>query len=254
MADLDLLDVADVLPMERETLQERVYRELRQLLMVGRFRPGQMLKIRDLAAVFGTSVQPVRESIRQLIAERALEAAPNSSTRVPQLTPAQLQDLRLVRSAIEGLAAERAAHAATAVDVAELTAILDAEQNADDHRQVEASVSRNMEFHFRLYRMAGSPELLSIIEGLWLRLGPIMRAAAEGFDASGGKGAHHHRDMLKALRRNDGASVRQAVEQDIHRLFDLLLRAREEPLASVPVARGRAGAARTEGQRATARR
>jgi len=253
MAEVDELDVADVLPMERETLQERVYRELRQLLMVGRFRPGQLLKIRDLAAVFGTSVQPVRESIRQLIAERALEAAPNSSTRVLQLTPAQLEDLRLVRRTVEGLAGELAARAAKPADVAELTAILDEEQDADNQRQIEASVSRNMEFHFRLYRLAGSAELYSIIEGLWLRLGPVIREAAENFDGTGGKGAHHHVDMLKALRRNDPVALRQAVEQDIDRFFDLILRVRESERSPTPGARA-AVAQRPEKRALVARR
>ena len=191
--------------------------------MVGRFRPGQMLKIRDLADVFATSMQPIRESIRQLIAERALEAAPNSSARVPTLGAAQLEDLRLVRLAVEGLAAERATHTATPADVQALASVVAAELDADERQLVEASVSRNLEFHFRLYRLSGSPELLSIIEGLWLRLGPVIREAAENFDAREGKGAAHHSAMLEALRRNDAVAVRQSVEQDINHFFDLVV-------------------------------
>ncbi|WP_221220721.1 GntR family transcriptional regulator [Variovorax sp. Sphag1AA] len=240
MTKTSTLDIADIQPMERETLQARVYRELRQLLMVGRFRPGQVLKIRDLAEVFATSMQPIRESIRQLIAERALEAAANSSARVPNLNVAQLEDLRLVRLAVEGLAAERATLVATPADVKDLMSVVDAELEADQRQLVEASVSRNLEFHFRLYRLSGSQELLSIIEGLWLRLGPVIREAAENFDAREGKGAAHHSAMLAALRRNDAAKVRQSVERDINHFFDLAVRRLEQAEATKRSARRRA--------------
>lgn len=200
--------------------------------MVGRFRPGQMLKIRDLADVFATSMQPIRESIRQLIAERALEAAPNSSARVPTLSAAQLDDLRLVRLAVEGLAAELATKAATPADVEALASVVEAELDADNRQLVEASVSRNLEFHFRLYRLSGSPELLSIIEGLWLRLGPVIREAAENFDAREGKGAAHHSAMLDAMRKNDAAKVRQSVEHDINHFFDLVVRRQQDAVVA----------------------
>jgi DNA-binding GntR family transcriptional regulator len=218
----EMNDVIGIHPMERVTLQSRVHQELRQLLMMGRFRPGQVLKIRDLASAFGTSVQPIREAIRQLIAERALEAAPNASAMVPKLTLDQLDDLRLVRVAIEGLAAELAAQTATADDVKVLSDIIHAEQSADDSLLVEDSVSRNLDFHFRLYALSGSAELISIIEGLWLRIGPLIRDVAEGFDATDGKGAALHILMLKALSRRDGAMLRKALEQDIGRFFDLV--------------------------------
>jgi len=180
-------------------------------------------------------MQPIRESIRQLIAERALEAAPNSSARVPTLNVAQLEDLRLVRLAVEGLAAELATKVASKADVDELTSVVAAELDADDRQLAEASVSRNLEFHFRLYRMSGSAELLSIIEGLWLRLGPVIREAAENFDAREGKGAAHHSAMLQALRRNDAAKVRKSVEHDINHFFDLVVsRQKAAQLAAKP--------------------
>lgn len=233
-----------------ETLQEQVYKQLRHLLMTGHFRPGQALKIRDLAESFATSIQPVREAIRQLVAEQALEASPNASTRVPRLDADQLEDLRSIRVAVEGLAAERATSRISNKEITELSRILSAENAADDQHSVETSVARNLEFHFRLYSYSGSEILPSIIEGLWLRLGPSIRDAAEVFDARQGRGGAHHLDIVKALRKRDVAAVRHAVEQDINRFFSVLKIAHESvakasaSTAKVRAKRPRDGAAK----------
>lgn len=223
--------LGDVEPVQRETVQTRVHQQLRHLLMVGRFQPGQALKIHDLADVFGTSAQPVRESIRQLVAERALEALPNRSARVPMFDVERLEDLRRTRLALEGLAAHLAAQRATADDVEALARIVDEEVQADEDMHVESSVNRNLEFHFRLYRLSGSTVLLPIIEGLWLQIGPNIRRAAENFDAREGRGAELHIRTVAALRKGDPAAVRRAIEADINRFFDMLVKPRESAAA-----------------------
>jgi DNA-binding GntR family transcriptional regulator len=217
-----LAEAIGVEPVIRETVQERVYAELKKLLMQGRFQPGQALKIMDIAAVFGTSIQPVREAIRQLTAERALEALPNRSTRVPVWDRARLDDLHKARIAIEGLTAEMAAARATSADVKNLARILDAEIAADDEARVEASVAQNREFHFTLYRLSGSAVLMPIIESLWLQFGPYIRRSAEFFDGREGRGAKHHTEALRALKQRDPAKVRRAIERDIERVFAIL--------------------------------
>ena len=225
MADIDNSELlSDVAPVMRETVQTRVHQQLRHLLMVGRFQPGQALKIHDLAEVFGTSAQPIRESIRQLVAERALEALPNRSARVPLMDDLRLEDLRRTRLALEGLAAELSAERATPADVEALAKIVDDEVEADEQLHVESSVSRNLEFHFRLYRISGSTVLPPIIEGLWLQIGPNIRRAAENFDARDGRGAELHIRTVEALKKGDIKGVRKAIEDDINRFFDLLAR------------------------------
>lgn len=46
----------------RETLQEQVYRQLREALMSGRFEPGQKLTIRGLAEALGSSLSALIEN------------------------------------------------------------------------------------------------------------------------------------------------------------------------------------------------
>jgi hypothetical protein len=67
---------AAISPVGRETLNDRVYRELKKSIMSGAFKPGSELKLRSVAEALGTSLMPVRDAMRRLVAERALEMRP----------------------------------------------------------------------------------------------------------------------------------------------------------------------------------
>ncbi|MDR3473297.1 MAG: GntR family transcriptional regulator, partial [Devosia sp.] len=86
----------------RTTIQEAVYQQLRQALMAGNFDPAQTLTSASLAEAFGTSNMPIREALRRLAAENALEVSANGSARVPQVSVARLDDLARARIAVEG--------------------------------------------------------------------------------------------------------------------------------------------------------
>src|SRR5215212_6725683 len=95
--------------LERVILAERVYSELRNLLMAGELAPGQKLSLRSVAETLGVSMMPVREAVTRLAADQALEVLFNRAVSVPLMTRAQFQDLTTVWSAIEGVATEQAA-------------------------------------------------------------------------------------------------------------------------------------------------
>ena len=70
--------------------------------------PGQVIKIRQFAAIFDTSAMPVRDAISQLVAANALEEMPNGSVRVPVLSPQRLQEIFELRCLLECRAARAA--------------------------------------------------------------------------------------------------------------------------------------------------
>src|SRR5262249_12932841 len=88
--------------------------------MAGRFQPGERLNIRALAAMLGTSARPIREALSRLAADGAVEMVPNQSVRVPLFDRERFEELKLIRMAVEGLAAEQAA---TRITVAEIDAV-----------------------------------------------------------------------------------------------------------------------------------
>ena len=57
-------------PVGRETVQDRVYTELRRALISGMFAPGQVVTIRQLSDALMTSTMPVRDALGRLIRAR----------------------------------------------------------------------------------------------------------------------------------------------------------------------------------------
>jgi len=213
-------------PVPRQTVQDRVYLELRKALIYGLFNPGQVLTIQDLATSLETSTMPVREALSRLISEQALEAMPNRSVRVPLVDAKRLDDLLRARIVIEGAALESAAPRLGRREIAELKTLIGDYDSAMTTRAamaIESELEINKAFHFLIYQASGSTVLIPIIESLWLQSGPYIRAAALAFDPRSEISApHYHAEIVAALEARNVAAARAALATDIGRAFDLL--------------------------------
>ncbi|HZW47440.1 MAG TPA: GntR family transcriptional regulator [Microvirga sp.] len=211
--------IAQIGRLERVTLGERVHTELRELLMSGELAPGQKMSLRSVAETLGVSMMPVREAVARLVSDQSLEVLPNRAVRVPLMTRSRFKELTRVRLAVEGFAAEEAARSRTEPDLAAMQSCEEAfltEARSPDP-QADRAVRTNKEFHFAVYRATGLPTLVGIIEGLWLKIGPVLnfdlKASPERLRTGGA--TEHHRRLLTAVKLGDAAAARQALVDDI---------------------------------------
>ncbi len=210
--------VAPIMEEEPATLGRQAYAEISGLLMRGELSPGDKISLRSLALRLGVSMQPVRQAVDRLVADHALEVLPNRAVRVPVMTAVRLAEITKIRIAIEGFAAEEAAGAWTPADMAEMEkhdAIFRKEcrKRAPD---LARAVTANRDLHFSVYRAAALPSLVPIIEGLWLRIGPVlnldMRASPERLKLGADR---CHARLMAAIAARDGKGARAAVTDDI---------------------------------------
>lgn len=211
----------------RATIQDLVYRQLRNALINGDFDPGQTLTISSLAGQFGTSHMPVREALRRLAAEMALDVARNGSARVPVVTRARLDDLCRARIAVEGLAAELGARFITPEDLSRLVEIENQHTAAAKAGNVYQMLLSNRDFHFAVYRASGSDVLVQLIDTLWLRFGPYMRMLSTHVKPSVERGPHEpyikqHLAVLAAIEKRDEVGTRRELERDVSTTWDML--------------------------------
>ena len=94
--------------LQRATLNDEVYHELRRAIMSGAIEPGSTMTIRGLAQSFGISLMPVRQALNRLVAEHVLVLLPNRSVALPRIDAARFREITRIRVALEGLAAEEA--------------------------------------------------------------------------------------------------------------------------------------------------
>lgn len=205
----------------RQTLQAQVYDRLKSAVMTGVLAPGQPVSIRGLASALGTSPIPVREALRHLAAERAVEVQPNGSVAVPEMTRARFEDLRRTRLVIEGFATELAAASMTPATIRRvegLFAQVDALHRSGD---VKKFLAQNQRMRFVIYQAIDSPTLMPIIESLWLQVGPFFNLSMT--EPHLRRSLSYDLAAINALKRGDGPEARKWIERDISETGDYIL-------------------------------
>jgi DNA-binding GntR family transcriptional regulator len=198
------------------TKEEHVADFLREGIISGRFPRGARLKQQEIATLLNTSITPVREALKLLVAEgyvlgdsyRGATVAPfdlNASSEVLRLRI--LLETQLVQGAVERV---------TAADISELKILAAQFADAFGAGDNETARAANYRFHHRMFEVAAMPQTLHFVQILWARYpfdlinrltGRVDRAADE------------HDDMLAALIAGDVATAMLATRQHIEAGF-----------------------------------
>ncbi|HEY0212747.1 MAG TPA: GntR family transcriptional regulator [Paenirhodobacter sp.] len=195
------------------TTQEYAYDRLRNAVMVGALRPGTALTFRGLAQQLGLSPTPIREAVRRLNTEQAIEVLGNRRLRVPEMTIGRFEELVQLRITLETHAAERSFPYISDIVIDQMTALDNGMDGAIGRHDLDALTRMNQDFHKMLYRLNPDQAVIPLIESLWLQLGPFQRQVIEDIDAI--NVIDRHKEMLAAMRGRDLMALCAAIESDI---------------------------------------
>jgi DNA-binding GntR family transcriptional regulator len=201
-----------------ETQREWVYHKIRFALMSGRYQPGEKVTIAQLTGSLGVSMTPVREALRRLAAERALEMNPNRSVTVPKLSLDEVLAVRQIREQLEGFTARLAARRIEAPQLERLRRLGKELEKARAERAARRIMLLNEQFHFSLYEAAGVRVLTEIIATLWLQSAPTLNVLFRPENIGRyplSEQNRHNRALLRALRARDGRAAERAVAAEI---------------------------------------
>ena len=147
-------------------LRDVVFHTLREAILKGELKPGERLMELQLAAKLGVSRTPIREAIRMLEQEGLAVTVPRKGAEVARMTEKDMEDVLVVRAALDGLAVELACDNITAEQLGQLQ---NAERrfgscikNGDLKKIAEADV----EFHEVIYRATGNTRLVTMLSNL----------------------------------------------------------------------------------------
>lgn len=192
---------------------EVIYRQLRDLVLFGDLAPGQAVTIQGLTDRLGAGMTPVREAIRRLIAEGALEFQGNRRVCVPLLDAENISEIIIARQWLDPHLTLRATERATLDDLDQLSEMDETLDKAIRTGDLRAYLELNYRFHKRIYQIADAPILADLAEGLWLRFGPSLRVVC------GRMGTQNlpdkHKDMLAAMHARDAESAARAIREDV---------------------------------------
>jgi DNA-binding GntR family transcriptional regulator len=216
----DSSGLGELAQLRRDPLHERVYVELKRALMAGRLSPGRKLTVRGVAQALGTSNSPVRAALNRLFAERAIDLLANGSMIVPRMSAERFLDLMNTRMLIEGRAAELAAPHVSSEHLEKIARLGDSLDASAEAGNITEYLDLNQRFKFAVYERCGSESLLSLIESVWLQVGPVLNHYAPTLPRV--LEIDHHHAVIEALRAGDGTSARAAIVLDISEGRDFL--------------------------------
>lgn len=192
---------------------ELIYRKLRAMVLFGDLAPGQPVTIQGLTERLGAGMTPVREAIRRLTAEGALDFQGNRRVVVPVLSAENISELILARQWLDPHLTLRATERASLEDLDHLTQLDEALDTAIGQGDLRAYLEHNYAFHSHIYDIADAPILAQLAEGLWLRFGPSMRVVC------GRMGTQNlpdkHKDTLDAMHARDAEAAARAIREDV---------------------------------------
>ena len=192
---------------------QAVYHQIRAMILFGVLLPGQAVTIQGLVDLIGGGMTPVREAIRRLSAEGALEIGGNRRVTVPIMTRKTLDEIGFARLAIEPRLAELAARRMSDKCLSDLVALDQEIDRAIASGNVERYLEYNYRFHFSLYEQADAPVLSKLSQSLWLQSGPALRIVCGRFGTANLPDKHD--EALTALREGDPERAAQAIGDDI---------------------------------------
>jgi DNA-binding GntR family transcriptional regulator len=149
------------------TATEGVLAQLRAMLVRGELRPGARLDQHELARRFDVSIVPLREALARLEGIGLVRIYPHRGAFVADVSLDELQDIYTVRKTLEEEASRLAAPRLDDANVAELERLSEALHAAVKAQDFDLFLTHNRAFHFVLYRAAGRPHMLQIIERCW---------------------------------------------------------------------------------------
>ncbi len=192
---------------------ELIYRQLRDLVLFGDLAPGQAVTIKGLTDRLNAGMTPVREAIRRLTAEGALESLGNRRVGVPQLNSEDISELIVARQWLEIYLTRRATGRITDPDLKDMTATDGALDTAIEQGNLRAYLELNYRFHKRIYDAADAPIIAGMATGLWLRFGPSLRVVCGRIGTQ--NLPDKHKDILTAMRARDVQGAARAICEDV---------------------------------------
>lgn len=181
------------------TLREQI----EEMIAVGVYKPGQHLDETELAARFGVSRTPIRETLIQLASMGLVVIRPRRGAIVAELGPQQLVEMFEVMSELESTCGRLAARRMTPEEQKALLAAHEACQAAMQAHEPDDYYYKNEVFHEAIYAGSHNQFLIEQTRNLYRRLRPYRRLQLRVRDRLANS-YREHDGVVQAIVSGDG--------------------------------------------------
>lgn len=199
---------------DSRTVNETVYRRLREFILSGGVPIGARLDERALSEQLAVSRTPVRDAIAKLASEGIVDYRPHQGSFVRRLTVKEVNDLYVLRQELEGLAVRLAMARSSPAFVEELRAVVAGSEAALAARDLVAFAAHDHRMHVLFATHADNAALadvLSRIDSL-IRMARNLANQHPGLPETTDEERHA---LLRAVQRDDVDAAVLSMRQHI---------------------------------------
>lgn len=219
------------------SLPDQVVDLLRDMIISGKWHPGQRIVETRIARELGLAQPTVREALGKLEEAGLVVRTQNSGCSVTRLTASEYSQIFRVRMTMECLVIEMLIENRSDTQAADLKAALHALEAAATNRSVEDFYRADLELHRTMWRLTGNKFLEKALAQIVVPLfafAMIKVVAHPEFDLAAN--ARRHEELIRAILSADKAHARRKAEQIFKAFRDEGLRfIAEEKSAEVSV-------------------
>jgi DNA-binding GntR family transcriptional regulator len=210
-----------VLLVERKSLADQAADILRQGILDGRFPPGFKLVETWLAEQMQLSRGTVRAALRELTHEGLVRAIPYTGWEVAELTVRDAQELCVVRSALEALAARLAAEAMSPENSERLRQAYDRLADAARRRNRRQCVEADLALHRTILEIAGNGQLIFLYEQIEQRI--RMFVAFSDMDSGFDELVAWHASLVNSICQGEAEAAERIARENAEKNCEGLL-------------------------------
>lgn len=201
--------------MQRATLADHAYRQLRAAIVSRELKPGEKLVVRPLEERLQLSPTPIKAALIALEREGFITSVPHRGFFVTEVTAEDMQEIYELREALEAIAARKAAERTDREALADrLKTLLDQQFDRVEAGDLVAYSDLDLDFHRAIWASASNRRLLSAVENLvaQVRFGSGTSSRLEGRLP---KALREHVAIIAAIRNGDAAVAAEKSRQHV---------------------------------------
>ncbi len=202
---------------KNETYSEKVYRQLKQLIVTNQIKPGEALNERELADSLAVSRTPIRDALRTLEQEGWI-AKKGKQKVISLLTCKTVQELLEIRLPLELMSYDLAIKKITEQDIEMLQNLTDEMRvttKAIDPAEYYELMTKDIEVHIQIARISKNTKVIQMISDLGDQLIRTSVLSLQYGDLPIEEYPSRHMRLLECLRKKDYDVGRETLKEHI---------------------------------------
>lgn len=145
-------------------LRDQIYALVRRAIVTGRLPPGAVVNEIEIAEKLGLSRTPVRDAVKKVSDEGLVDVRAQSGTYVAEINRGQVEEVYIIRIALECESVARAAPLMTDTHVQNLEEIIDRHELALKRGRFDEAIARDDDFHRYIAEISGLTTLWKVVD------------------------------------------------------------------------------------------